>query len=257
MYFVFFSWWNNFRVPTSTPKVKVATAGKACGVWYEKLNPFQFKLPAGICDADMTFMGTSGVHDFHFTLDSAKASHVAWEHADYPHTTDAFLLEQAFSQVGKRPQVVDLPLPRVAEMTRYHNPTRPAHLKGGALVRRRRSYSPNEFRSVQAMGLEQSPAFLTGKMKPGPRAKSAPHRNYFESREKSREKSPSPYNHRVQRVPPSRRDSRSSSRDRSRSKSPSVYTVPIWVRRMSSMPIEHSKFVWDIVSYITSLQAFF
>ena len=257
MYFIYFSWWKDFRVPTSTPKVKVATAGKACGVWYEKLNTFQFKLPAGICAADMTFMGTSGVHDFHFTLDSAKASHVAWEHADYPHTTDAFLLERAFSQVGKRPQVVDLPLPRVAEMTRYHNPTRPAHLKGGALVRRRRSYSPNEFRSVQAMSLEQSPAYLTRKMKPGPRAKSAPHRNYFESREKSREKSPSPYNHRVQRVPPSRRDSRSSSRDRSRSKSPSVYTVPIWVRRMRSMPIEHSKFLWDIVSYITSLQAFF
>ena len=185
--------------------MKVATAGKACGVWYEKLNTFQFKLPAGICAADMTFMGTSGVHDFHFTLDSAKASHVAWEHADYPHTTDAFLLGRAFSQVGKRPQVVDLPLPRVAEMTRYHNPTRPAHLKGGALVRRRRSYSPDEFRSVQAMGLEQSPAYLTRKMKPMPRAKSAPHRNHFEAREKSREKSPSPYSHRVQRVPPSRR----------------------------------------------------
>ena len=257
MYFVYFSWWKDFRVPTSAPKVKVATAGKACGVWYEKLNTFQFKLPAGICAADMTFMGTSGVHDFHFTLDSAKASHVAWEHADYPHTTDAFLLEQAFSQVGKRPLVVDLPLPRVAEMTWYHNPTRPAHLKGGALVRRKRSYSPNEFRSVQAIGLEQSPAYLTRKMKPIPRAKSAPHRNHFKSRKKSREKSPSPYNHRVQRVPPSRRDSRSSSRDRSRSKSPSVYTVPIWVRRMSCMPIEHSKFVWDIVSYITSLQAFF
>ena len=80
MYFVYFSWWKDFRVPTSTPKVKVATAGKACGVWYEKLNTFQFKLPAGICAADMTFMGTSDVHDFHFTLDSAKASHVAWEH---------------------------------------------------------------------------------------------------------------------------------------------------------------------------------
>ena len=165
MYFVYFSWWKDFKVPTSTPKVKVATAGKACGVWYEKLNTFQFKLPAGVCVADMTFMGTSGVHDFHFTLDSAKASHVAWEHADYPHTTGAFLLEQAFSQVGKRPQVVDLPLPRVVEMTRYHNPTRPAHLKGGALVRRRRSYSPNEFRSVRAMGLEQSPAYVTRKMK--------------------------------------------------------------------------------------------
>ena len=117
MYFVFFSWWKDFRVPTSTPKVKVATAGKACGVWYEKLNTFQFKLPAGICAADMTFIGTSGVHDFHFTLDSAKASHVAWEHADYPHTTDAFLLERAFSQVGgKRPKVVDLSLPRVADI---------------------------------------------------------------------------------------------------------------------------------------------
>ena len=135
MYFIYFSWWKDFRVPASTPKVKVATAGKACGVWYEKLNTFQFKLPAGVCAADMTFMGTSGIHDFHFTLYSAQASHVVWEHADYPHTTDAFLLEWAFSQVGKRPQVVDLPLPRVAEMTRYHNPTRPAHLKGGTLIR--------------------------------------------------------------------------------------------------------------------------
>ena len=136
----------------------------------------------------MTFMGTSGVHDFYFTLDSAKASHVAWEHADYPHTTDAFLLERAFSQVGKRPQVVDLPLPRVAEMTRYHNPTRPAHLKGGALVRRKRSYSPNEFRSVQAMGLEQSPAYFTKNTKTVHRAKSAPHRKYSRERANSREK---------------------------------------------------------------------
>ena len=72
MYFVFFSWWKDFRVPTSTPKVKVATAGKACGVWYEKLNTFQFKLPAGVCAADMSFMGTSGIHEFHFTLDSAQ-----------------------------------------------------------------------------------------------------------------------------------------------------------------------------------------
>ena len=81
MYFIYFSWWKDFRVPTSIPKVKVATAGKACGVWYVKLNTFQFKLPAGVCAADMTFMGTSD-----FTLDHAKASHVAWEHADYPHT---------------------------------------------------------------------------------------------------------------------------------------------------------------------------
>ena len=186
--------------------MKVATAGKAFGVWYEKLNTFQFKLPAGVCAADMTFMGTSGIHEFHFTLDSAQASHVAWEHADYPHTTDAFLLEWAFSQVGKRPQVVDLPLPRVADMMRYYNPTRPAHLKGGALVRRKRSYSANEFRSVQAMGLEQSPAYFSKSTKSEHRAKSAPRRRYSGSRENSREKYPSPYCNWVQRVPPSRRD---------------------------------------------------
>ena len=257
MYFIYFSWWKDFRVPTSTPKVKVATAGKACGVWYEKLSTFQFKLPAGICAADMTFMGTSGVHDFHFTLDSAKASHVAWEHADYPHTTDAFLLEQAFSQVGKRPQVVDLPLPRVAEITRYHNPTRPAHLKGGALVRRRRSYSPSEFRSVQAVGLEQSPAYFTKSTKTVHRAKSAPHRKYSRERANSREKSPSIYHNRAHRVPPNRRDSRSASRDRSRSKSPSKQPAPIWANKLRCMPAGHTKFLWDIVSYITKLQGFF
>ena len=143
--------------------MKVATGGKAFGVWYEKINTFQFKLPAGVCAAEMSFIGTTGIHEFHFTLDSTMALHVAWEHADYKHTSDAFLLEQAFNHNGKKPQVVDLPLPRVADITRYHNPTRPAHLKGGALVRRR-SYSPNEFRSVQAVGLEQSPAyFLKGR----------------------------------------------------------------------------------------------
>ena len=257
MFFVYFSWWKDFRVPTSTPKVKVATAGKACGVWYEKLNTFQFKLPAGICAADMTFMGTSGVHDFHFTLDSAKASHVAWKHADYPHTTDAFLLERAFSQVGKRPQVVDLPLPRVAEITRYHNPTRPAHLKGGALVRRRRSYSPNEFRSVQVVGLEQSPAYFTKSTRTVHRAKSAPHRKYSRERAISREKSPSIYHTRTHTVPPNRRDSRSASRNRSRSMSPSKQPAPMWASKLRCMPVEQTKFLWDIVSYITKLQGFF
>ena len=101
----------------------------------------------------MTFRGIIGIHWFHFTLDSAKASHVAWEHIDYEHTSVAFLLECAFSHNGKHPQALDLPLPRVAEFSRYHNPTRPSHLVGGVLVRCQRSYSPKEIRSVQAMGL--------------------------------------------------------------------------------------------------------
>ena len=168
------------------------------------------------------------------------------------------MLERAYRQVGgKRPQVVDLPLPRVADMTRYHNPTRPAHLKGGAVVRRKRSYSPNEFRSVQAVGLEQSPAYFTKSTKTVHRAKSAPHRRYPRERATSREKSPSIYNTGSNRIPPNRRDSRSASRDRSRSKSPSNQPAPIWASKLRCMPLEHTKFLWDIVSYISNLQGFF
>ena len=133
---VYFSWWKDFRVPTTTTKVKVATAGNAFGVWHDNTNTFQMNLPAGVWAAEVTFMGTIGILGFHFTLDSAKASHVAWEHIDYEQTSVAFLLECAFSHNGKHPQVVELPLPRVAEFSRYHNPTRPSHLVGGVLVRR-------------------------------------------------------------------------------------------------------------------------
>ena len=121
MFTIYFSSWRdqveNFRVPTTSAKVKVATAEKSFEVWHDNTNTFQFKLPAGVCAADVTFMDT--------TVDSAEASHVAWEHMDYEHTSDAFLLECAFSCNGKHPQVVELPLPRVAEFSRYHNPTRP------------------------------------------------------------------------------------------------------------------------------------
>ena len=73
------------------------TAGRAFGMWNNKDNTFQFKLPSGVCTADVTFMGTSGVYKFHFTSDSGKASYVAWEHLDYDHTANAFLLDCAFT----------------------------------------------------------------------------------------------------------------------------------------------------------------
>ena len=92
------------------------TAGRAFGVWNNKDSTFQFKLPSGICTADVTFMGTSGVHKFHSTSDSAQASHGAWEHLDYDHTTDAFLLDCTFTHCGKHPQVVELPLPEYQDL---------------------------------------------------------------------------------------------------------------------------------------------
>ena len=101
---------------------------------------------------------------------------------------------------------MDLPLPRVADISRYHDPTRPSHQRGGALVRCRRSYSPNEIRSVQAMGLEQSPAYLSKGINSRNRARSVSQprsgsgRNSIRSRERSREKSTSPSCTRTQRT---------------------------------------------------------
>ena len=165
MFTISFSWWRNqlenFRVPTTPAKVTVVTAGKAFGVWNNKDSTFQFKLPSGVCKADVTFMGTSGVHKFHFTSGSVQASHAAWEHLDYDHTTDAFLLDHTFTHCGRHPQVVELPLPREPGFTNYYNPTRPSHLVGGALVRCQRSYFPTEIRSMRTIGLEQSPAYFS------------------------------------------------------------------------------------------------
>ena len=81
------------------------------------------------------------------------------------------------------------------------------------------------------------------------------------SRNRSRERSPSSWVSRTQKVHPRRRDSGSAScvGDRSRSPSPPGrrHPDPIWKRQMRTMPTEHSKFMWDIVSYISNLQAFF
>ena len=185
--------------------------------------------------------------------------------APYEYTLNAFLFKCTFNGDGKKPQIVDIPLPRVADISRYYNPTRPSYLKEGSLVRHR-SYSPNEIRSVQATELEQSPAYLSKGLNSRNRTRSVSQpgsgsgKHSIRSRERSREKSTSPYCTRTQRFPPSRRDSRSASKDIGRSRSPSVPKLcsdPIWKRRMRAMPVEHSKFIWDVVSYISNLQAFF
>ena len=89
MFIISFSWWRNqvenFRVPTMSAKVKVVRAGRAFKMWDNKNSTFQFKLPSGVCKADVTSMGTSRVHKFHFTSDSVQASRVAWEHLGSHH----------------------------------------------------------------------------------------------------------------------------------------------------------------------------
>ena len=267
-------------------KSKSCYCRKSFGVWNDKDSTFKFKFPTGICTADVSFMGTTGIQAFQFTTDSAEASHVAWEHIDYNHTPDAFLLERAFTYHGKCPQEVELPLPRVSGFTKFDNPTRPAHLVGGALVRHRRAYSPSEIRSIRAIGLEQSPAYFSRRARSmsrtperedrarscsQPRSTSSP--GSFRSREYSRDRSMSPFQNKTQRALSSKRRNSgfASSGSRSRSISPAKsppYTPsrsplrkkcskPVWQQLTRALPFEHSKFIWDTVSYITSLQAFF
>ena len=224
-------------------------------------------------------MGTTGIYEFHFTTDSAEASHVAWEHIDYNHTSDAFLLERAFTYHGKHPKVVELPLPRVSGFTKFHNPTRPSCLVGGALVRHRRSYSPSEIRSIRAVGLEQSPANFSRRVRSMSRTpdhflnpdlqvvqvvldlestqgtgqcplfrieiKGSYHQEGKSGSASIGSRSRSP--------------SRSPPHTPSRSPSPSKKRCPkpVWQQQMRSLPVEHSKFILDTVPYITSLQAFF
>ena len=193
---------------------------------------------------------------------------------------------RAFTCHGKHPQVVELPLPRVPGFTKFHNPTRPSHLVGGALVRCRRAYSPSEIRSIRAVELEQSPAYFSRRVRSmsrtpdredrarsysQPRSTSSP--GSFRSREYSRNRSMSPFQDKTKRALSSRRRNSgfASSGSRSRSRSPvksPPYTPsrspskkkcskPVWQQQMRALPVEHSKFIWDTVSYITSLQAFF
>ena len=98
-----------------------------------------------------------------------------------------------------------------------------------------------------------------------PRSTSSP--GSFRSREYSRDRSTSPFQNKTQRALSSRRRKSGftsiGSRSRSPARSPpytpsrSPFPKPVWQQQMSTLPMEHSKFIWDTVSYITSLHAFF
>ena len=128
------------------------------------------------------------------------------------------------------------------------------------------------------VGLEQSPAYFSRRVHSASRTPSrvdSHHRTQSMSqprsiismdshrsreRGRSRERSTSPFEGGIQRVPPRRKDFGPASNDGGRSRYPSSprrYPDPIWKRQMTTMPVEHSKFMWDIVSYISNVQAFF
>ena len=147
--------------------------------------------------------------------------------------------------------MVELPLPRVPGFTKFHYSTRPSHLVGGALVRCRRAYSPSEIRSIRAVGLEQSPAYFSRRVRSRtpdredrarscsqPRSTCSP--GSYRSREYSRDRSMSPFQNKTQRALYSRRrnsgfaSSGSRSRSRSPAKSPPSFQIPITIKKKVS-----------------------
>ena len=145
--------------------MKLATAGKAFGYWNKKDNTFQFKLPPETCKAEISFMGVSGIHDFYFSKNTSKASHVFWEDYDYEYKSEANMLDREFTKCGTQPPIVQRPIPRVENMAEFYNPTQPSHFINGALVRKGRVYVPYELRPVRrdggTMGINQGPAYST------------------------------------------------------------------------------------------------
>ena len=225
---LYFSWWQNrnFRVPSGSTIMKLATAGKAFGYWNNKNNTFQFKLPPRTCKAEISFMGVSGIHEFYFSKNTSEASHVSWEDYDYKYKSEAYMLDREFTKHGRHPPIVERSIPRVENMTEFYNPTIPSHFINGSLVRKRRVYAPHELRPARrvggTMGLNQGPAYFT-------RSRSSPVRR---PRSYSRSTSKTPENIRSCSKSPSRSPvrcpsirscirSRSASYTRSRSQSPS------------------------------------
>ena len=82
---------HNFRVPSGSTTMKLATVGKVLGYWNKKDNTFQFKLPPGTCKAEISFMGVSGIHEFYFSKNTSEASHVSWEDYDYEYKSEAYV----------------------------------------------------------------------------------------------------------------------------------------------------------------------
>ena len=222
---MFFSWYEqgNFRVPAGSRSMKLASAGQAFGVWNSKENTFRFKVPSGTCKAEVTFTGTQGVHEFHFTSHISEASFVPWAHYDYDYNNEAFLLDQACAKRGTHPDIVDLPFPRIQGLANFHNPTHPSHLVNGSLVKRRRMYTPNEIRPTPVQEchrrMNDGPASFTRtqSVQGHPVNRTPPRRHMTRSLSRSRSMSPCRLQSRQSPAPRPRPGVASHSRSRSRS----------------------------------------
>ena len=244
--------------------MKLASAGQAFGVWNSKENTFRFKVPSGTCKAEVTFTGTQGVHEFHFTSHNSEASFVPWAHYDYDYNNEAFLLDQACAKRGTHPDIVDLPFPRIQGLANFHNPTRPSHLVNGSLVKRRRLYTPNEIRSTPVQEshrrMHDGPASFTRaqSVQGRPVNRTPPRRHMTRSLSRSRSISPRRLRSRQSPAPRPRPGVASHNRSRSRSphgNPPRYVSKPAWLVIRDKLSDEDFAFIKDILAYVKGERA--
>ena len=245
--------------------MKLATAGKAFGYQNKKDNTFQLKLPPGTCKAEISFMGVSGIHEFYFSK-NIQVKLVMWEDYDYKYKSEAYMLDREFKKHGRQPPIVERPIPRVENMTEFHNPTWPSHFINGALVKKRRVYAPHELRPARRVGgtmdMNQGPAYFTRSRSSPVRRPSSYSRSPSKTPERRRSYSKSPSRSPV-RCPSIRSctRSRSASYTRSRSRSPSYSRtsprheayIPSWKRQIAQVPGYQKNFLRNVVSHLRGM----
>ena len=134
------------RVPTSTPTKPIVTAGWAFGQWHKRSHSFVFRLPPGVCKANATFTGTTGIHEFQFKAGFCREIYIPWEDVDYDYQHDYYLLARERSRLGQGDfRVSDHPFPRRQSITDFYNPTQPAYVVWGAVPCGKRRYDPEEY----------------------------------------------------------------------------------------------------------------
>ena len=225
---------------------------------------FRFKVPSGTCKAEVTFTGTQGVHEFHFTSHNSEARFVPWAHYDYDYNNEAFLLDLAYAKRGTHPDIVDLPFPRIQGLANFHNPTCPSHLVNGSLVKRRRMYTPNEIRPTPVQEchrrMHDGPTSFTRaqSVQGHPVNRTPPCRHV--TRSLSRSRSVPPHKLQSRRSPAPRPRSGVASHSRSRSRSPHgnpprYVSRPAWLVIRDKLSDEDFAFIKDILAYVKGERA--
>ena len=117
------------------------------GEWDPKRRKLSANLPVGVTEIRISVEGVDGVHKMDFSTFDCTGTFISWQDYDYPALSKRYMLQRENKRQGRKPyRIHSKDYPRLSNVTRFENPTRPPFLKGGQRPMRGRSYSPSELR---------------------------------------------------------------------------------------------------------------